>query len=73
VRTSWWEPTQSTNGVVTFVTAPEDRTLASMDSTEMGCDVWTTGILCTWTYAMSIKQVDAPESSKALDCIEVDP
>jgi hypothetical protein len=44
-----------------------------MDSTGMGCDVWTTGILCAWTYAMSIKQVDVPESSKALDCIEVDP
>jgi hypothetical protein len=44
-----------------------------MDSTGMGCDVWTTGILCAWTYAMSIKQVDVPESSKALDSIEVDP
>ena len=39
----------------------------------MGCVVQTVGILCARTNEISIKQVDAPESSKAWDCIEVDP
>ena len=73
VRTSWWDPTWSTNGTVTFVTTPEDRTILSMNSTSIGCDVWMMGTLCAWTNTMSIKQVDAPESSNAWDCIEIDP
>ena len=39
----------------------------------MGYNVRVEGILCAWINVMSIKQVDAPESSKVWDCIEVDP
>ena len=38
----------------------------------MGCVVRIVGILCALMNEISIKQVDAPESSKAWDCIEVD-
>ena len=54
------------------VTTPEERTLLVIASTDMGCVVQTVGILCALMNEISIKQVDAPESSKAWDCIEVD-
>ena len=51
--------------LLTSVTTPEDRTRPSIASTDMGCDVRMVGILCARTNDLSIKQVDAPESSKA--------
>ena len=39
----------------------------------MGCEVWMVGILCAWTNDISIKQVDSTKSSKACECIDVNP
>ena len=58
-------PELSTNDIVASVAVPEERTRPSIASTDMGCDVRAVGILCARTNDLSMKQVDAPESSKA--------
>ena len=55
------------------ITSPKEITRLLMVATSTGCDVRMVGILCAQTNEISIKQVEVPESSKAWDCIEVDP